>query len=136
MVYLLVEYKMRILKNRDFHKWAKKAKIKDEHLVNAVREMEKGLFDAKLGAYIYKKRISFGNKGKRGGSRTILAFKLGQIAFFIFGYQKNEIDNISNNELDALRDLAKIYLNFDKNEIEIAIKAKEFIEVFYEKINP
>src|SRR3989338_4597375 len=46
-----------------------------ENLINAIDEITRGLFDANLGGHIYKKRISIGSKGKRGGARTIIAYK-------------------------------------------------------------
>ena len=79
---------MRIFKNKEFHKWTKKQSIKDSSLQKAVQEMNDGLYDANLGGGIYKKRIAYGGKGKRGGVRTILAFQIGKKAFFIYGFAK------------------------------------------------
>lgn len=48
---------MRIFKTKLFGKWACKESITDTVLINAIDEMEKGLIDADLGSYVYKKRI-------------------------------------------------------------------------------
>ena len=126
---------MRIFKNKDFHKWALKQKISDPCLIKAVTEIETGLFEANLGSGIYKKRLPLGNKGKRGGARSIVAFKVSTKAFFIYGFGKSKIDNISLLETEALKKLAKIYFGYQDNDIKIALKHGELIEVVYEKIN-
>ncbi len=97
--------------------------------------MNKGMYDANLGGSVYKKRIAYGGKGKRGGARTILAFRAHTKAFFIYGFAKNEIDNISTKDEDALKILAKVYLNLTEIEIETALSKNELIEVINEKIH-
>lgn len=91
--------------------------------------MKQGLYEANLGGNIYKKRIALGNKGKRGGARTIIAFKIQGKAFFIYGFAKNKKGNITHKDEEALRALAKLYFSYDENQIEQAIKIGEFIEV-------
>jgi hypothetical protein len=75
-------------------------------LQEAASEVANGLADA-LGGYVYKKRVALPGRGKRGGARTVLAFRRGSAAFFIYGYPKNERANITDRELVALRRLAK-----------------------------
>ena len=100
-----------------------------------------------------KRYVSFGLNGlqarkKRGrpakkapviesqlGSRTLVAFKLHNKAFFIYGFAKNKRSNITLKEELALKTLAKLYFTYDEKQIDRAIKAGELIEVFYEKIN-
>lgn len=126
---------MLVYKNKDFKKWAKKQGIKDSDLLKAISEMNDGLFDANLGTNVYKKRLAYGSKGKRGGVRTILAFRLNEKAFFIYGFAKNEIENITEKDVEALKIYAKMYLNFNDNEIETAIRIGDLVEVKDEKIN-
>lgn len=104
-------------------------------MLQAITEMNKGMYDANLGGSVYKKRIAYGGKGKRGGARTILAFRAHTKAFFIYGFAKNEIDNISTKDEDALKILAKVYLNLTEIEIETALSKNELIEVINEKIH-
>ena len=70
---------MRIFKTKLFGKWAKKRKLADESLTKAIGELEQGLFDVKLGRFIYKKRIAYKKLGKRGAFRTIIAFQVNNI---------------------------------------------------------
>lgn len=85
---------MRIYKTRSFDKWAAKEGLADPVLAAAVAEMEAGLIDAELGGQVVKKRVSLAGGGKRGGARMLLAYRLGDRAFFVYGFAKNERDNI------------------------------------------
>lgn len=76
-----------------------------------------------------KKRISIGNRGKSSGSRTLVAFKLNNKAFFIYGFAKNKRSNITLKEELALKMLAKLYFTYDERQIDRAIKVGELIEV-------
>jgi hypothetical protein len=91
--------------------------------------MNSGLYDANLGGNIYKKRIPLHNKGKSGGARTILAFKINNKAFFIYSFAKSKQDNISDKELKALKKLAKVYLGLTDTEIIEAIRIGSLIKV-------
>lgn len=66
---------MRIFKNKFFNKWAAEEGISDAQLETAVDEIKRGLIDANLGGDVLKKRVASGGKGKRGGSRTLLAYQ-------------------------------------------------------------
>lgn len=120
---------MRIFKSRQCKKWADKEKLIDIVLRQAVREMEHGLIDASLGACIYKKRIPISGQGKSSGLRTILAFKTNNMSFFMFGFAKNEQDNINKEELKALKLMAKELLSYKENQLNKALLHGALIEV-------
>ena len=82
--------KKRIFKTKAFSKWFNKSDLSDTDLLVAVKEIEKGLYEADLGGNIYKKRVAIGNRGKSRGARTIVATKLSEHWFFIFAFTKNE----------------------------------------------
>lgn len=77
---------MRVYKTRQFDRWACKEGLTDQALTSAVAEMENGLLDADLGGHIVKKRVAVAGRGKLGGARTLLAYQLGDCAFFLFGF--------------------------------------------------
>ena len=120
---------MRIFKNKPFHLWAEELGLSDASLTKTIEELRHGLYEASLGGSIYKKRVAVGSQGKRGGARTIIAFKMQGKAFFIYGFSKNKKENITQKEEDSLKSLAKIYFSYNENEIEQAIKRGEFFEV-------
>lgn len=124
---------MRIFKHCNFSKWAKNQKITDEALQNAITELTNGLFEANLGGGLYKKRIARRGYGKRGGYRTLIAFKQNDRAVFIFGFAKNERENIDDAEKEILKTLADRYLNASIETINNLIITNEIIEVKNEK---
>lgn len=120
---------MRIYKNKDFHKWAAREGVEDSDLRTAVREIDQGLVDASLGGNLLKKRVALAGRGKRGGARTLVAYKSGDKAFFIYGFAKNVKANIKANELKALKLYATTLFGYGHRELAKAIKAGVLIEV-------
>lgn len=72
---------MQIFKTKWFAHWANKEGLSSQALCAAVTEISQGLVDANLGGHIVKKRVALGGRGKSGGVRTLLAFKLKDTAF-------------------------------------------------------
>jgi hypothetical protein len=122
-------YNVYINPEEAFSKWATKEGLVDDLLLAAVDEMEQGLIDADLGGHVVKKRVALAGKGKSGGVRTLLAYKVGNKAFFVYGFAKNARANISAAELKALKHLAKELLNYSDKVLTIAIKHRALIEV-------
>lgn len=120
---------MRIFRNKVFTKWAEKEGFSDDALQIAADEMERGLIDADLGGHVVKKRVAVGGRGKRGGVRTLLAYKSGDKAFFMYGFAKNARANVSTDELKALKHLAKELMNYSDKTLTKAIQHGALIEV-------
>lgn len=99
----------------------RKTGLTDSLLLEAVNEMAAGLIDADLGGGVVKKRIALPGRGKRGGARTLVATNKGDRWFFVFGFEKNERDSISKEELEALQDLASSLLGLTASQLEAAI---------------
>ena len=120
---------MDIYKNKIFSQWAKSENVTDSMLINTIDEIEKGLYEANLGSALYKKRVAMNGKGKRGGYRTLVAFKEGQRAFFVYGFSKNKQDNINENEKRVYRNLAKDFLSMNECDIQKMLNAKKLYKV-------
>lgn len=123
---------MRVFKTRQFDKWARNEGVTDRTLWAAVIEMENGLIDADLGGHVVKKRIALPGRGKRGGARSLLAFRLGDCAFFVYGFAKNERDNIDDRELKALKLLASALLGWTPEQTGHALREGALIEVIHD----
>jgi hypothetical protein len=97
-----------------------------------------GLIDANLGGHVVKKRVALPGRGKSGGARTLVATKLGDRWYFLFGFGfgKNERANIDKHELRALQELAADLLNQDDATIAAALKAGELVEIRHDQQNP
>lgn len=98
-------------------------------LCGAVREMTAGLIDADLGGGLLKKRIARPGQGKSGGFRTLVATNRGDRWIFVYGFPKNERDNIAREDEDALKKLAAHLLSLTAQAIDRAQRAGELIEV-------
>ena len=110
----------------------RKSKFSDEALHLAVLEMSKGLIDAKVGRGLYKKRLALAGRGKRGSARTILATNTKDRWFFLFGFQKNERENMTQEELEALQQLSSEFLGYSDSELNFAIHKGKLLEVCYD----
>jgi hypothetical protein len=120
---------VRVFKTKAFVRFARKARLADAALKEAVAEIERGLIHADLGGNVLKQRIARPGGGKSGGFRTIVLFRIGSRAVFAYGFEKNAQDNIDDTELRELRRLADVMLSYSEAEIETALKASVLIEV-------
>lgn len=118
----------KLFKTKTFNRWSS-AEVTDQALCKAVTEMKQGLVDAILGGNVFKKRVAIAGRGKRGGARTLIATRMQDRWFFVFGFNKNERDNISSDELKFLQQLASDLLSLNDQQLEIALKAGELLEV-------
>jgi len=120
---------MRIIKTKIFAKWASKNEVNNESLFNAAKEIMEGRFEADYGGGVIKKRVANKGRGKSGSARTIVAFKKGHHCFYVYGFEKNEKSNISQNEEKAIKIIAKALFTYSENELMQFIKDGTLIEV-------
>lgn len=120
---------MRVFKNKWFVKFAKKEVISDQKLLLAIADAKAGKIDADLGGGVIKQRIGREGEGKSGGYRTIILYRTEVRAFFVYGFAKSDLDNISKDDVKAFTKLAKIMLSVSEKEIETLLKANEISEV-------
>ncbi|MFI5400027.1 MAG: type II toxin-antitoxin system RelE/ParE family toxin [SAR324 cluster bacterium] len=110
----------------------RKTDLTNAALVQAVREMEQGLIDANLGGGILKKRVALPGRGKRGSARTLVASQLDDRWFFLFGFEKNERDDITHQELQASRQYASELFKLAPAALEMAVASGELEEIRHE----
>ena len=122
----------RVFKTRQFAKWIRKTDMTDDALCLAVSEMVSGLVDADLGGDVLKKRVALPGRGKRGGTRTLVATRRASRWFFVFGFEKNEQANVSHTELEALQWLAKQLLDLSGAQFEVAAQDGSLQEICHE----
>ena len=68
-------------------------------------------------------------RGKSGGFRGIVLFQRGEKAFFVYGFAKNDLDNIKRDELKAFRKLADAMLAYDDKALATAMKNGTIMEI-------
>ena len=115
--------------SKPFSKWAASEGIGNDDLRCALTEIVDGLIDAELGGGVIKKRVGVANRGKSSGARTILAYKSGKHTFFMFGFLKNQTDNITAQELKTLKAMAKEFFSYDQSDISKLTASGQLIEI-------
>jgi hypothetical protein len=120
---------VRIFKTKWVGRFARRERIRDDDLVEAVRRVGRGLIDADLGAGIIKQRVARAGQGRSGGFRMLLAYREGHRAVFLYGFAKSERENIGDDELQTLREIGAAWLAADAQRIARAIKENALQEV-------
>ena len=113
---------MSLYKTRPFARIAKKAGITDDALKAAVDEMRKGIIHADLGGNVYKQRVAVPGRGKRAGSRVIIAANLQDRWIFVHCYIKKDKDNIEPDEEIAFKEFARVYLGLSGKALQTAVE--------------
>ncbi len=128
---------MKRLSTKWFKKWSEKARLNSQNLIDAISDLEAGLSAADLGGHLFKVRVKREHSGKSSGFRTIIVFRAGDRAIFLFGFGKNEKENIDRNELQYFKKLGNDLLSLNSEQLERAISQKVLsdLEDTNEKIN-
>ena len=121
---------MRTFKTKAFSRFAGREGIDDAALCEAVDRARSGSVDADLGGGVIKQRIVRKGGGRSGGFRTIVLFRRGELAFFVYGFTKSVRENLRRDELETFRRLlADEYLALDRVGLAVAQAAGAIIEV-------
>ena len=120
---------MRVFKNAWFGRFARKERISADALWEAVERAENGLVDADLGGGVIKQRIARPGAGKSKGYRSIVLYKQGERAFFVYGFPKSDLDNIRDDEEEQFKKAAKVILALTDKQIRKLIENGQFAEV-------
>jgi hypothetical protein len=82
-----------------------------------------------LGSNLFKIRVKREHSGKSSGFRTIVVYKEGEKAIFLYGFGKNERENISKTEFLYFKKLGDDLLALNENKIKQLIKTKSLFEI-------
>lgn len=115
----------RFFKTSWFAKAAKKARIDDDELCDAMREVEQGQADD-LGGGVFKKRL---NKNMH---RSIVLARGGKYWVYAYLFAKKDRTNIDDNELKAFRDLADLYARKSDADIGKELRARVLLEICHD----
>jgi hypothetical protein len=120
---------VRIFKNTWFTHFARKEGIVNAELKDIVNLLEAGQADADLGGGVYKQRIARPGEGKSGGYRVIVFFRSEERTFFVGGFAKSDMANISQKALAEAKKQAKTLFAMTKDQIKAALDAGIFEEI-------
>ncbi|MFW8602306.1 type II toxin-antitoxin system RelE/ParE family toxin [Desulfobacterota bacterium M19] len=104
---------MQKLSTKWFKKWSQKAKLDNHKMLEAIADLENGLSVAELGGNLYKVRVSRAGKGKSSGFRTIVVYRKDDRIIFLYGFGKNEKENIDKTELHYFKKLGEDLLSLN-----------------------
>jgi hypothetical protein len=124
---------VRAFKTKWFVRYARREKIGDEALREAITRAERGLVDADLGGGLIKLRVARIGQGRSGGYRTLVAYRMKDRSIFLYCFAKNERENIDNDELTTLQEIAEGWLNAGREDLERAVERGVLQEVHYEQ---
>jgi hypothetical protein len=120
---------VRVFKTKTFARFARKQSIDDATLRRAIENADRGLVDADLGAGVIKQRAARVGQGKRSGYRTIVLYRTAERALFVYGFAKNEQDNIEDVDLKDYRQLADEVLNWKEMQVANVLTTGAWIEI-------
>jgi hypothetical protein len=120
---------VRIFKTKWVARFIRRERIHDAGLKEAIERAERGIVDADLGGGLIKQRVARPGQGRSGGFRMIVAYRTEQRAFFVYGFAKNERENIEDSELQTLRDIAAELLSHDETALDDAVSMGNLQEI-------
>lgn len=95
----------------------------------AIERARSGLIDADLGGGLIKQRIARKGQGRSAGYRVIVAYRAQSRVVFLYGFAKNDLDNISPNQLQTFRAIGTNWLAADAPTIQRATDEGELQEI-------
>jgi hypothetical protein len=66
---------------------------------------------------VIKQRVARSGQGRSGGDRTLIAYRAGARAVFLYAFAKSERENIDPDELLTLRGIGVMWLAADAQRI-------------------
>ena len=126
---------MRIFKTKWLARFARREGIDDQSLREAIERAEQGLIDADLGGGLIKQRVARPGRGRSGGYRMIVGYRVKDRAVFLLGFAKNERENIEDNELLTLRSQAERWLVADATRIQKELELGNLQEINHDEEN-
>ncbi len=125
----LIDMAIEVFKTRWLARFARRERINDASLGEAINRAERGIVDADLGGGLIKQRVARAGQGRSGGYRMLLAYRSGERAVFLYGFAKSERENIDSDELQTLREIGAGWLAADVQGIAKAISEDALQEV-------
>jgi len=120
---------MKVYMTKSVKIWAAKERVAQKRLHEAALEVGRGRYAANLGGGLYKQRVALVGRGKSGGARTLLCFNHRDRVIFLFGFKKNQLENVSREAKSALKLLAKQFNQYSNEEVAIAVQSGELFPI-------
>ncbi|HEY8581138.1 MAG TPA: type II toxin-antitoxin system RelE/ParE family toxin [Beijerinckiaceae bacterium] len=115
----------RVFKAKVFARDASKARISDDELCEAIREVMQGKCDD-LGGEVFKKRL------RDNDHRSIILAKGGELWIYQYLFAKADRKNIRPDELKYFKTLAKAYARLDEGQIAELVRGRDLTEICHD----
>jgi hypothetical protein len=126
---VLQESFVRIFKTKGVGRFVRRERISEASLKEAIERAERGTIDADLGGGLIKQRVARAGQGRSGGFRMVVAYRAAGRAVFLYGFAKNDRDNIDDDELQALRVIGANWLAASGEVVRQALNDGDLQEV-------
>ena len=120
---------MRVFLTKGVERFARRQRIADASLSEAIERAERGTIDADLGGGLIKQRVARPGQGRSGGYRMIVAYRAAGRAVFLYAFAKSDRDNIDDDELAALRTIGANWLAASAELVGQAIEDGDLKEI-------
>ena len=120
---------MQIFVTKTFRRFQRKEQISDQALWQAIERANAGTIDADLGQGLIKQRVARPGQGRSGGYRTIIAYRSGYRAVFLFGFAKSALANVDATALSHWQAIGADLMAANNKAIQSAIDQCELTEV-------
>ena len=87
------------------------------------------VIDADLGGGVIKQRIARRNKRRSRGFRSVILFRRGDRAFFVYGFAKGDRGNLRSGELEVYKVFADEVFGYDEADLDRAVELKKLKEL-------
>lgn len=115
--------------SKEFARLARRSRIADDQLWEAVSRAEDGKVDADLGGGLIKQRVARPGKGRSGGFRTVIAYRKGDRAIFLHLFAKAAKGNLSAVELEVYKELAQRYDALTEEQLDLLVEERGWRKV-------
>lgn len=120
---------MRVFKTKWLGRFARRERITDGSLLEAIDRAERGIIDADLGGGLIKQRVARPGQGRSGGYRMIVVYRTKDRAVFLYGFAKSEQEDIEAADLADLRLIAVDFLAADEEGFKRIIAQQDLKEI-------
>jgi hypothetical protein len=121
---------VRIFKSRWFQRFVRKEGIADSVLcVRLLLGPKRARLTPTLAVRSSNNGLPGQGRADAKGYRTIIGFRRGAKAFFVYGFAKSQRANINDDEQEQFKEAAKLVLALTETQLAVRLKRGDFVEV-------
>jgi hypothetical protein len=115
---------MKVYKTKASARLARKERLDDSEICEAVERAEEGLIYAELGRFLIKQRVE---------SSRVIMFHRSDRNILLHVFAKGDKENLSDTELETYREMAKQLALVTDRQCALLVEQGKWIEIDYER---